>query len=205
MTDKTAAWLMMGIGTAQVLLLLAMLATLRDAGMQKPRSRPRISDRLFGLVGLVGVMMSALDDALARFTAFVKDVVGQLTATKDTNDAQTGKIAELQAALDAALSDDASDKAAINALQAEIAGLQDSVAAQIDATLDALANPPVEEVPAPVEEPVVVVVDEPVVVVDEPVVDEPVVVVDEPVVEETVVEETVSDDLVVVEDETTTS
>lgn len=149
--------------------------------------------------------MSALDDALARFTAFVKDVVGQLTATKDTNDAQTGKIAELQAALDAALSDDASDKAAINALQAEIAGLQDSVAAQIDATLDALANPPVEEVPAPVEEPVVVVVDEPVVVVDEPVVDEPVVVVDEPVVEETVVEETVSDDLVVVEDETTTS
>ena len=143
MTDKTVAWVMMGVGTGQVLLLVAMLATLDDGGMPKRRPRPRMCDRPFGLAGLVGVIMSALDDALARFTAFVKDVVGQLTATKDTNTEQTGKIAELQAALDAALSDDATDKAAINALQAEIAGLQDSVAAQIDATLDALANPPV--------------------------------------------------------------
>lgn len=154
--------------------------------------------------------MSALDDALARFTAFVKDVVGQLTATKDTNDAQTGKIAELQAALDAALSDDASDKAAINALQAEIAGLQDSVAAQIDATLDALANPPVA-VDGPVVEPpaadqaeTVVVVDETagdgsVVVEEAPVADEAVVEAPAPVVDEPLLE--IGDDLVVVADE----
>lgn len=145
MDDKTVAWVMMGAGTGQVLLLVAALATLRGDDLSNTPARPRRCDRLFGLTG---VLMTALDDALARFTAFVKDVVGQLTATKDTNAEQTGKIAELQAALDAALSDDAADKAAISALQAEIAGLQDKVAAQIDATLDALANPPVE---APVE------------------------------------------------------
>ena len=133
MTEKTSAWLMMGIGTGQVLLLLAALTTLRGAGMQKGRVRPRRCDRIFGTIG---VLMTALDAALARFTAFVKDVVGQLTATRDTNTAQTAKIAELQAALDAALSDDAADKAAVSALQAEIASLEDSVAAQIDATLD---------------------------------------------------------------------
>lgn len=152
MTDKTVAWVMMGVGTGQVLLLVAMLATLDDGGMPKRRPRPRMCDRPFGLAGLVGVIMSALDDALARFTAFVKDVVAQLTATKDTNDTQTGKIAELQVALDAALSDDAADAAAINALQAEIANLQESVAAQINSAIDALQNP----IPAvdPVDPPV---------------------------------------------------
>ena len=148
MSDATVAWVMMGAGTGQVLLLVAALATLRGDDLSNAPARSRRCDRLFGLTG---VLMTALDDALARFTAFVKDVVGQLTATKDTNAEQTGKIAELQAKLDAALSDDAADKAAISALQAEIAGLQDKVAAQIDATLDALANPPVE---APVDEPV---------------------------------------------------
>lgn len=115
--------------------------------------------------------MSALDDALARVTTFVKDVVAQLTAAKTTNDTQTGKLAELQAALDVALSDDAADKAAIAALQAEISTLQDSVAAQINAAVDAL-----QAVPAPVEEAVAaeaeVAVVEPVSEVTEPAVDE---------------------------------
>lgn len=164
MDDKTIAWIIAAVCTANVAVLVAALATLRDHGMENAPVRPQRGDRLFGLTTTLGVIMSALEDALARFTAFVKDVVGQLTATKDTNDAQTGKIAELQAKLDVALSDDAADKAAIAALQSEIAGLQDSVAAQINATLDALANAPVE---TPVEEPAPVVVD--------PVVEEPVV------------------------------
>jgi len=192
MTDKTVAWIMMGVGTGQVLLLVAMLATLDDGGMPKPRRRPRRCDRPFGLAGLVGVIMSALDDALARFTAFVKEVVTQLTATKDTNDTQTGKIAELQVALESALSDDAADAAAINALQAEIANLQDSVAAQINSAIDALQNPipAVDPVDPPVtpditvppvdfDQPVVVVEEAPVVVEEAPVVAEEAVVADD--------------------------
>lgn len=194
MDDRTIAWIVAAVCTANVAVLVAALATLRDDGMGKPGVRPRRCDRPFGPATALGVIMSALDDALARFTAFVKDVVGQLTATKDTNAEQTGKIAELQAALDAALSDDAADKAAIQALQAEIATLQDEVAAKIDATLDALANPPVVDVPA----------DEPVLLDEAPVVEEapvdgpvvpgpaPLPPADEPLVE-------VSDDLVVVE------
>ena len=166
MDDMTIAWIIAVACTANVAVLVAALATLRDHGMGNAPVRPRRCDRRFSLTTALGVIMSSLDAALARFTAFVKDVVGQLTATKDTNAEQTGKIAELQAALDAALSDDAADKAAIQALQAEIAGLQDSVAAQIDATLDALANPPVDA-PGPVVEAPAVDEAEAVVVVDE--------------------------------------
>jgi hypothetical protein len=164
MSDSSLAWLMMSVGVVQVLVLLAALLVAFDDGLPNRPDRPRRGDRL---LRILGVIMAALEDALARFTAFVKDVFGQLTATRDTNDAQTGKIAELQSALDAALSDDDADKAAISALQVEIATLQDSVAAQIDATLDALANPPVavvEEVPAVVEETPAVVEEVPAVV-----------------------------------------
>lgn len=149
MTEKALAVLMMSVGVVQVLVLLAAYASLDCGDLSNRPPRPRRGDNM---LRILGVIMAALEDALARFTAFVKDVVGQLTATRDTNDAQTGKIAELQAALDAALSDDADDKGAISALQAEIATLQDSVATQINATLDALANPPVVETavdPAP--------------------------------------------------------
>lgn len=138
---------------------------------------------------LGGKLMSALDDALARFTAFAQGVLSQLKSAQSSNDEQTGKLAELQAALDAALSDDNADKSAIASLQAEVSSLQDEVAAQINAAVDALQNPPapVVEPPAVVEAPAVVEV--PV----EPVVDEPVVVeapaVDEPVVEPVVVDE----------------
>lgn len=149
-----------------------------DEGMQNDPVRPRRSEglccpALTTLRKLGATLMSALDDALARVTTFVKDVVAQLTAAKATNDTQTGKLAELQAALDVALSDDAADKAAIAALQAEINTLQDSVAAQINAAVDAL-----QAVPAPVEEAVAAEnpgVGEPVVteksVTDDPVVD----------------------------------
>lgn len=95
--------------------------------------------------------MSVIDEAIARFTKFTQGVLEQLTGAKADNDAQTAKLAELQAALDVALGDDAADKATIASLQAEIAGLQDSVAAQINAAVDALQNPPAE-VPAPVED-----------------------------------------------------
>jgi hypothetical protein len=134
---------------------------------------------------LGGKLMSALDDALARFTAFAQGVLSQLKSAQSSNDEQTGKLAELQAALDAALSDDNADKSAIAFLQAEVSSLQDEVAAQINAAVDALQNPPapVVEVPAVVEEPVEPVVVEPVVV--EPVVVEP--VVEAPAVDETVV------------------
>jgi hypothetical protein len=171
MTEKALAVLMMSVGVVQILVLLAALITAFDDGLPNRPDRPRRGDYLSRILGAI---MAALEDALARFTAFVKDVVGQLTATRDTNDAQTGKIAELQSALDAALSDDAADKASISALQSEIASLQDSVAAQIDATLDALANPPVAVGPVEVTEPVEVV---------DPVVEPETVVVDEPVVD----------------------
>lgn len=163
--------------------------------------------RILATAQTLGVtLMAALDAALARFTAFVSGVLGQVTAAKDTNDAQTAKLAELQVALDAALSDDVADKAAITALQVEIANLQDTVAAQINAAVDAL-----ESAPAPSE---LVVVEEPVFeeapVVDEvgPVVEEEVVFVEEvPVVVEEVpvVESPVVDDTVAVVDEAVVS
>lgn len=126
--------------------------------------------------------MSALDDALARVTNFVKDVVTQLTGAKEANDAQTAKLAELETALNAALADDNADKAAIAALQAEVSTLQDEVAAKINAAVDALENAPTAEEVVVVEETPVseelVVVDEP---VDEvvPVSEDTTVVVDE--------------------------
>jgi chromosome segregation ATPase len=120
-----------------------------DTSLSKPLARLRIGE---AMLKILGVIMSALDDALARFTTFVKDVVAQLTATKETNDAQTGKLAELQAALDTALADDNADKAAIAALQAEVSSLQDSVAAQINAAIDALNAAPTEPAVDPVTE-----------------------------------------------------
>lgn len=135
--------------TLWLALVAYLLTGLRDGGLSKPGFRPRNGDKLFGILG---VLMTALDDALARFTAFVKAVADQLKGAADTNSTQTGKIAELQAALDAALSDDAADKASIASLQAEIASLQDEVAAQINSAIDALSNPlPVVD---PVEPPV---------------------------------------------------
>lgn len=148
MSEQTLAWTMMAIAGAQVMLLLSLLIDLSDPLSNRP-ARPRKSRKLFGVIG---VLMTALDDALARFTAFVKAVADQLKGAADTNETQTGKIAELQTALDAALSDDAADKAAIASLQAEIASLQDEVAAQINSAIDALSNPlPVVD---PVEPPV---------------------------------------------------
>jgi hypothetical protein len=102
--------------------------------------------------------MSVLDDALARFTSFVTSVVAQLKAAGETNGTQTGKLAELQSALDTALADDNADKAAIAALQDEVNTLQDSVAAQINAAIDSLQNPPADVVapdPVAVNAPVV--------------------------------------------------
>lgn len=155
MTEYTVSWLMMGIGTLQVLLLVVALTTLDDGGLPKTRFRPRRGEKLFGVLG---VIMSVLDDALARFTTFVKDVVDQLKNARNTNDTQTGKLAELQSALDVALSDDAEDKATISRLQSEIGSLQESVAAQINAAVDALENAPAPAdlvVAEPVAEPVV--------------------------------------------------
>lgn len=127
--------------TLWLILIAYLFSGLRsDDGLSNPADPTRKGVTLFGFLGGI---VSALDDALARFTAFVKDVVAQLTSAKETNDTQTGKLAELQAALDAALSDDAADKAAIAALQAEISDLQDKVAAQINAVVDSLQNAPV--------------------------------------------------------------
>lgn len=152
-----------------------------DTSLSNPTVPPRKNEgrcRLLTAAQSVGALiMSVVDDALSRLTTFVKNALDQLKAARGTNDAQTVKLAELQAALDAALSDDAADKAAITALQTEIATLQDSVAAQINAAVDSLENAPVEEAPvAEVEVPVDTPVDTPVdapadVVVDAPVVD----------------------------------
>lgn len=112
---------------------------------------------------LGGKIMSVIDEAIARFTQFTQGVLDQLKGAKVANDAQTAKLAELEAALSVALSDDAADKAAITELQAEVSSLQDEVAAKINAAVDTLQSPPAEVPPV------------------EPVVEEP--------VEETVVEE----------------
>lgn len=136
-------------------------------------------------------IMSVVDAALARFSAFVTGVLAQVKAAKDTNDEQTAKLAELQAALTVAQSDDAADKALITTLQNEVASLQTRVADQINAAVDALENPPaaevVEEVVPEVEEsaPVVEEVVEEVSVVEDaevPVAEEAPVVVEEAVV-----------------------
>lgn len=103
------------------------------------------------LWNLGGKIMSVIDEAIARFTRFTQGVLDQLRGAKDANDAQTAKLAELQAALDAALADDAADKAAIDSLQAEVSSLQDEVAAKINAVVDTLENPPAAEPVVPVE------------------------------------------------------
>jgi hypothetical protein len=192
-----------------LIIYLTPTALRSDTSLSKPPVPPRKNEgrcRLLTAAQSVGVsIMSVVDEALARLTAFVKNALDQLKAARGTNDSQTVKLAELQGALDVALSDDAADKAAITALQVEIATLQDAVAAQINAAVDSLENAPVE-VEAPVEvveeapvveveAPVEVVEEAPVVEVEAPVevdtpVDTPVevpvdVVVDAPVVDST--------------------
>jgi hypothetical protein len=178
-----------------LIIYLTPTALRSDTSLSKPSVPSRRNEgrcRLLTAAQVVGVfIMSVVDEALARLTTFVKNALDQLRAARDTNDAQTVKLAELQGALDVALADDNADKAAIAALQVEIATLQDSVAAKINAAVDSLENAPA----APVEEaPVVEVVEEaPVVEVEVPVevdtpVDTPVevpvdVVVDAPVVD----------------------
>jgi hypothetical protein len=80
-----------------------------------------------------GVDMSAVDEAIARFTAFTKGVQDQLKAALDT-------IAQLQAT-------DAAEDAA------QAAALTDQIAEQINAAVDALENPPVEPPAEPPAEP----------------------------------------------------
>jgi hypothetical protein len=159
MNDQTLAWLMMGIGTAQVVLLvLALVGTLNDRGLPKgppgsPRSEGGFSASSHPLRKLGVTIMTVIDEALKRLDAFVKSVLESVKGVKDTNDTQTAKLAELQAALDAATSDDAADKAAIVSLQAEVDTLQASVADQINAVVDTLEK--VTVTPPPVEAPVV--------------------------------------------------
>lgn len=145
MNDRIMAWVMVGIFAANVAVLVVPLLVLRDHGMENGPFRPRRCDRLFGLTSTLGVIMSALDDALARFSAFVRDVADKLTGAKADNDAQTAKLAELQARLDGALADDAADKASIAALQDEVNTLQDRVAAQINAAVDAVSKAAAEQ------------------------------------------------------------
>jgi hypothetical protein len=135
-------------GSWLVLVLVVLLTGLREPWFWK----------------LGGKIMSVIDEAIARFTAFTQGVLAQLKGAKDSNDLQTGKLSELQAALDVALADDSADKATIAALQAEISSLQDQVAAQINAAVDALQSPPADVTPV-----------EPTPVVDTPAVVEPVV------------------------------
>lgn len=178
MSDQSLAWLMMAIGTAQVaLLVLALVGTLDNKGMPKGPAASSRSGGVFAapfrpLRKLGVTIMTVVDEALKRLDAFVKTVLESVKGVKQTNDTQTAKLAELQAALDAATSDDATDKAAIAALQAEVSTLQDSVASQINAVVDTLesvtvapvAETPVVEVPAevPVEVPAETVTEAPV-------------------------------------------
>ena len=155
-------------------LIVILLPSLSEPDLSKPGVQPQTSeDRRCPLRGVFTAaqklgahIMSVVDEALARLTSFVNGVLGQVKAAKDTNDAQTAKLAELQAKLDTATSDDEADKAAIATLKAEIDTLQASVAAQINAAVDALENPPVVDAPvavdvaAPVEAPVEAPVDE---------------------------------------------
>lgn len=162
-----------------VLVLILGLASLSNAGVRPEKNEGRCCRPLAAAHKLGVTIMSVVEAALARFTAYVRGVLDQVKAAKDTNDVQTAKLAELQAALAAATADDEADKATIAALQAEVATLQESVAAQINAAVDALENPPV------VEEPVVEVVEEVVPEVEESAA---------PVVEEVVEEVTVVED-----------
>lgn len=169
-----------------VLVLLIGLAGLSNAGVRPGTGEGRCCCALTAAQKLGATIMSVVDDALARVTAFVTKVLGQVKAAKETNDIQTAKLAELQAALSAAQADDAADEAAIASLQAEVATLQNKVADQINAAIDALENPPAAEV-VPVEEsaPVVEEVIEEVTVVEDtevPVAEEAAVVVEEAVV-----------------------
>lgn len=157
-----------------LIIFLTPTALRPDTSLSKPSfPSPRCEGRCCRLIttakNLGANFMSVLDDALARFTSFVTGVVAQLKAAGETNGTQTGKLAELQSALDAALADDSADKATIAALQAEVNTLQDSVAAQINAAIDSLQNPPADVVsPDPVVEDVPVVVEDVSVVEDTP-------------------------------------
>lgn len=182
------AWVTVIVCVGWLVLFGYLLMGLRsEESLPKPPRRPRrcegcVSRLLAAATTLGAAIVSALDDALARVTNFVKDVVTQLTGAKEANDAQTAKLAELEVALSTALADDNADKAAIAALQAEVSSLQDEVAAKINAAVDALENAPTAEEVVVVEETPVseelVVVDEP---VDEvvPVSEDTIVVVDE--------------------------
>lgn len=118
-------------GSWLVLVLVVLLTGLREPWFWK----------------LGGKIMSVIDEAIARFTTFTQGVLAQLKGAKDSNDLQTGKLTELQTALDSALADDSADKATISSLQAEISSLQDQVAAQINAAVDALQSPPADVTP----------------------------------------------------------
>ncbi len=175
-------------GIALMLALAGMLAGLRSAKAGGSVAAwiahtitTGLSKTTFAVLHLftrLGVDMSVVDEAIARFTAFTRSVLDQLAAAKAANDAQTGKLADLQTALDAALADDNIDKATISTLQGQILRLQNEVANQIDAALANLQAPPtapeaeaeapvaepepvVEETPAPVEEATPEVVEEP--------------------------------------------
>jgi hypothetical protein len=200
-TERNLAWLIMLIGTGQVLLLVAALVYgLRDTGLSKTPARPgrdesRCCPALTAAQKLGATIMSVVDEALARFGDFVRGVLAKVKAAQETNDVQTAKLAELQAALAAATADDAADDAKIAELQAQVSGLQEEVAAKINAAVDALENPPVEAVE---EEPVEAVEEEaPVVEESDPVVEE--VVEEVPVVEDAEVP-VVEEDAVVVEE-----
>lgn len=209
MTEQTAAWIIMGAGTVLVLVLVFLLSTLRnEEGLSKESDHPQINGGGFfsaifhPLQKLGATIMTVVDEALKRLDAFVKAILEQVKGVKDTNDTQTAKLAELEAALAAATSDDAADTAKIAELQAEVSTLQESVAEQINAVVDTLetvtvaAPPPVETpvfpvIPGGFEVPATPIIEEvPVVeapaVVETPVVEE--VVVEAPVVEETIVE-----------------
>jgi len=182
MTESILMAVIMSVWFGLIVFLLPT-AFESDTSLSKPTVPPRKNEgrcRLSTAAQSVGVsIMSVVDEALARLTTFVKNALDQVRAARDTNDAQTVKLAELQGALDVALADDNADKATIAALQTEIATLQDSVAAQINAAVDSLENAPAApvevvevEVPVEVDTPVDTPVDVPVdVVVDTPVVD----------------------------------
>lgn len=125
--------------------LMVGLHALSKADVPVAKGEARCCRVLAAAQKLGATIMSALDDALARFSAFVRDVADKLTGAKADNDAQTAKLAELQARLDGALADDAADKASIAALQDEVNTLQDRVAAQINAAVDAVSKAAAEE------------------------------------------------------------
>lgn len=133
--------------------LVAGLHALSKAGVPVETGEARCCRVLAAARKLGATPMTVLEDALARFTLFVRNVLNQVKVAKDLNDTQTARLAELQQRLDAALADDAADKATIVDLQGQINDLQSAVADQINATLDSLEHPPaVEEDTAPVDD-----------------------------------------------------